>query len=111
FADRRDHAREAVTLVDRIRQDEAIHVAYLQTVLSELRSLTFRTRDGARLPGTDVIDPMWKVILHWHAVENPRLQRAALRPAVHARIAAHPDGARLLREFDALDPGDVAVAA
>jgi hypothetical protein len=111
FANRRDEAREAVTLVDRIRQDEAIHVAYLQTVLSELRSVTFRTRDGGQLAGTDVIDPMWKVILHWHAVENPRLQRAAIRPAVHERIKAHPDGDRLLREFEALDPGDVAVAA
>ena len=102
FTDRRDAARLGHELVERIRTDEAVHVAYLQLVLSELRSFTFVTPDGRHVPGADVIDPMWATLVHWHAVENPRLARVQLRDVLHARMRAHADGERLVREFEAL---------
>lgn len=102
FTDRRDAAALGHELVERIRTDEAVHVAYLQLVLSELRSFTFVTSDGRHVPGADVIDPMWATLVHWHAVENPRLARAQMRDVLHARMRAHADGERLVREFEAL---------
>jgi hypothetical protein len=101
FADRRAEAELGFVMVDRIRADEAIHVAYLQLVLSEMRSFTFRAEDGREVPGDDVIDPMWATLVHWHAVENPRLARAQMREVLHDRIRAHRDGARLVPEFEA----------
>jgi hypothetical protein len=102
FTDRRAEAALAFAMVDRIRADEAIHVAYLQLVLSELRSFTFRAEDGRQVPGDVVIDPMWATLVQWHAVENPRLAAEALRPVIEQRIRAHADGARLVERFAAL---------
>ena len=102
FTDRRDAALLGHELVERIRSDEAVHVAYLQLVLSELRSFTLVARDGRHVSGNDVIDPMWATLVHWHAVENPRLARAQLRDVLHARMRAHADGERLVAAFEAL---------
>jgi hypothetical protein len=41
-------------------------------------------------------------MVHWHAVENPKLQREQSRKDVEARILAHADGERILAEFRAL---------
>ena len=100
FQDKRAEAALGVELVERIRIDEAIHVAYLQLVLSEMRSFTF-IADGRHVPGSEVIDPMWAKLVHWHAVENPRLAREVMRGVLHERIRAHRDGARLVEEFEA----------
>jgi hypothetical protein len=105
FPARRAGAEQAVVLVGRIRQDEAIHVEYLRTVLSELRALTFRTA-GGDLGGAELIDPVWRVLVHWHAVANPRRARAEMRGVVRRRILAHPEGEAILREFEALEPPD-----
>jgi len=105
FPTRRAEAEEAVILVNRIRQDEEIHVEYLRTVLSELRALTFRSA-GGRFSGAEVIDPMWRVLVHWHAVENPRRAHAEQQTLVRRRILAHPGGESILREFEALEPPD-----
>lgn len=102
FADRRDAARLGHQMVERIRTDEAVHVAYLQLVLSELRSFTLVAGDGRQVPGIEVIDPMWATLVQWHAVENPRLARAQLRGVLHARMRAHHDGERLVAAFEAL---------
>jgi hypothetical protein len=101
FPGRRAEAALGLEMVERIRTDESIHVAYLQLVLSEMRSFTFRAVDGRHLPGTEVIDPMWATLVHWHGVENPRLTREAQREVLHRRILAHPDGRRILEEFEA----------
>jgi hypothetical protein len=102
FLDRRAEVSLGVEMVERIRTDEAIHVAYLQTALSEMRSFTVRT-DAGPMAGAELIDPMWAVMVRWHAVENPRLTRGVQRPLLHERIRAHPRGEELLREFDALE--------
>jgi hypothetical protein len=104
FRDRRPAAEQAAVLVERIREDEAIHVAYLQTVVSELRSLTFRRVDGGRVRGDRFIDPIWNGMVHWHAVTRADHARAQTRATVEAMLLAAPDGAKRLAAFDALEP-------
>jgi hypothetical protein len=103
FHDRRAEAARAATLVERIRQDEAIHVAYLQTAISELRSFTFRTPEGARAPGKAFLDPIWEGMVHWHAVMTVDHARAQMRTAIADQLLALPDGANHLAAFDALE--------
>jgi hypothetical protein len=109
FRDRRAQAEEAAEVVNRIRLDEEIHVRSLRLYLGELRALTFRTRDGGRLPGHEVIDPFWERVVRWATVEQPRLVAEQQRALLRERIAEHPGGpaaaARVQAEFDALaDP-------
>jgi hypothetical protein len=102
FRDRRGGAEHAAVMVERIRQDEAIHVAYLQTAVSELRSFTFKV-DGRRVAGKDFIDPIWNGMVHYHAVTTPDHGRQQTREAIAAMLSAAPDGARRLAMFDALE--------
>jgi hypothetical protein len=103
FPGRRAEAELAATLVDRIRIDEAVHVASLRLYLGELRSVHFRTRDGGRLSGADVVDPLWEGITHWATVEQPKLVVEQQRALLARRIREHPDGTRILRVFDQLE--------
>ena len=102
FVDRRAAAEEAAEIVERIRLDEEIHVTSLRLYLGELRALELHTVDGGTVSGAEVIDRFWNGLVHWATVEQPRIaaetQYAELRP----RILAHPDGARILAEFERL---------
>jgi hypothetical protein len=108
FGERRAAAEQAALLVERIRQDEAIHVAYLQATVSELRSFNFRTEDGGRVPGKAFIDPIWNGMVHWHAVTTPEHSRVQTREVIAAQLLAAPDGAKRLAVFDALAPREAA---
>ncbi len=108
FTDRRDAAEHAAGLVERIRQDEAIHVAYLQAAVSELRSFTFRSEGGARVPGKMFIDPIWNGMVHWHSVTTIDHGRAQAREAIRRQLAALPDGTGHLAAFDALESREAA---
>lgn len=108
FSGRRENAERAAVLVERIRQDEAIHVAYLQTAVSELRSFTFRAESGDRVPGKAFIDPVWNGMVQWHSVTTVDHARAQTREAIAAQLASLPDGARRLADFDALAPREAA---
>ncbi|HZB90397.1 MAG TPA: hypothetical protein VE397_03080 [Stellaceae bacterium] len=108
FADRRADADHAAVLVERIRQDEAIHVAYLQTAVSELRSFTFRAESGGEVAGKAFIDPVWNGMVHWHSVTTLEHGRVQARDAIAARLLEAPDGARRLAAFDALEPREAA---
>ncbi len=107
FVGRREQAEEAALIVGRIRADEEIHVRSLRLYLGELRQLTFRTRDGGRKPGTELIDPFWERIVHWATVEQPKLAVVRERALMPPRILAHPggeaEGRRVLAAFQALD--------
>jgi hypothetical protein len=50
---------EAADIVSYIRSDEAPHVAYLETVISELRDRTFVGSSGRRYPGRDPVGRLW----------------------------------------------------
>ncbi len=108
FTDRRDAAEQAAVLVERIRQDEAIHVAYLQTAVSELRSFRFRAEAGGSLPGKAFIDPIWNGMVQWHSVTTPDHARAQTREAIAAQLMEAADGAKRLAAFDALEQREAA---
>ena len=65
FKDRREDALLAAEMVRRIRQDEAVHVAYLNLIISEFRTFTFKTEIGETF-GSDFIDPHWNKMVKWH---------------------------------------------
>ena len=68
FKDRRDDALLAAEMVRRIRQDEAVHVAYLILIVSVLRTCSFKTEKGELL-GSDFIDSHWNKMVNWHGEE------------------------------------------
>lgn len=103
FTDRRAAANHAAELVERIRTDEAIHVAYLQSFVSELRSYTIKTVDGKRIKGAEMIDPIWEGMIHWHSITQADFGRAQSREAIEARIGKRADAAVLIAKFDALE--------
>ncbi len=103
FRDRRETAMHAADLVDRIRQDEAPHVGYLAVVVSELRSFTFKTADGSRVKGAAFIDPIWNGMVRWHAATNVEYGRKQTHKELTDILAARPNGAELVRQFDALE--------
>jgi hypothetical protein len=90
-------------LVDRIRTDEAIHVAYLQTFVSELRSFTFKGEKGERIKGATLIDPVWDGMVEWHSVTNADFGRNQARESIMALIATHPKAASIKDQFLALE--------
>ena len=94
----------ALELVDRIRSDEAIHVAYLQTLVSEFRSLRIEGVDGVRHRGADIIDPVWDRMVRWHGQESHVANRPAQEAALAALIESHPDAARIAAAFRAETP-------
>ena len=103
FRDRREVANHAADLVDRIRQDEAPHVGYLTAVVSELRSFTFKMADGERIAGAGMIDPVWRGMVHYHAVTNTDFSREQTRKDLTAALASQPKGGDLVRRFDELE--------
>jgi hypothetical protein len=103
FADRRASAGQAARMVERIRTDEAIHVAYLQTAISEMRSFRFRAQDGGTIEGKSLIDPVWEGMVHWHSVTQADFAREQSHAAIAARLGAASGGDAILREFEALD--------
>jgi len=105
FADRRADAEEAALLVERIRADEQIHVAYLQAVVSELRSFNFKRAGGGEVKGSALIDPVWARMVDWHGREERELARARTRADIERQlIAARGDapGRALFAQWDAL---------
>jgi hypothetical protein len=112
FTDRREAAELAATMVERIRTDEAIHVAYLQTVISELRAFTFKTVDGGRARGAEILDPLWARMVEWHGLTERDLARVRTRANIEAQVlkARGEAGRELLARLDAMD-GREAVAA
>lgn len=113
FPQRRTEAEAAAVLVERIRTDEQIHVAYLQCVVSELRSFTLKTVDEATVPGAELLDPLWSQMVEWHG----RLSREASRPEtrreiladVEARLGA-AEATAFMSRFDAFDDGALRAA-
>jgi len=103
FRDRRSAAMHAAELVERIRTDEAIHVAYLQTFVSEMRSFTIKTLSGEPIKGAQMIDPIWEGMIHWHAVTQADYGQAQAREAIARRIGKHANARALLAQFDAAE--------
>jgi hypothetical protein len=84
----------AGAMVGYIRADEAPHVDYLRTALSELRARSLRTIDGASVEGRVVVDALLDRTLRALMENRPREQREALRAHVPKPMLA---------DFDALE--------
>ncbi|HZN15729.1 MAG TPA: hypothetical protein VFB78_15785 [Acidimicrobiales bacterium] len=52
--------QQAAKLVSYIRSDESPHVAYLKTVLSEMRDRTLVGESGKKHAGTDIVGELWE---------------------------------------------------
>ena len=105
FPDRSDKAATAIRLIERIVADEASHIAYLQTFISELRSFTFVGREGQKLPGAQIIDPVWESILAWPSRDVRMQRRADIRSRIQADVESSlsaSDAQSVLNRFDAL---------
>ncbi|MCR5880002.1 hypothetical protein [Phenylobacterium sp. J367] len=105
FTDRRAAAEQAAQIVERIRQDEAIHVAYLRVALSELRSFTLKTVSGGMKPAAAVLDPLWAQMVEWHGRRERELARERTRADIGCQVIAglgDTKGKAFLKEFDAL---------
>lgn len=100
FVDRRAAAEQAATIVERIREDETIHVRYLQVFLSELRRFTF----AGGVEGARFLDPIWQRVCSFVQPERQEAIDAAIRAEAESKLG--PDRARqLLARFDALETG------
>jgi hypothetical protein len=101
FRERRAEAEEAAKIVDRICQDEVIHVSSLRAFLGELRSVTIKTLSGDTVNGRKIIDRLWAAQVRM-TFDQPGTQRQQQEQTLRAQIREHADAVRIEREFDAL---------
>jgi hypothetical protein len=96
-----DAPEAAADLVRYIRADEAPHVEYLRTGLSEISARTILTRDGNRIAGNKVVDAMMdralKAMMRQRAVDRPAMLHDLIR-----NTAKGKDVESLLEEFESL---------
>jgi hypothetical protein len=102
FADKPKEAAHAVELVNRIRIDESVHVAWLRAAISEFRSFTIKTVDGNEMPGAEILDPVWQKMVYWHAVEMHKTIRPRNIATVKESVLALQNGEQLFEQFIAL---------
>ena len=111
FVDRRAAAEHAAEIIERIRQDEAIHVRYLQVFLSELRSFTFGAIGGGAIGGGAIrggdvkgatfIDPIWDRVRGFVQPERQRTMYAAIQAEAGQKLGPEK-AAAFLAELDKL---------
>ncbi len=102
FTDRRKEAAQATVLVNRIRQDESVHVAWLLSAISEFRSFTIKTVSGEEVNGAEILDPVWGRMVHWHAVEMHETNRPINTELIKKTILATENGEAIFEQFEAL---------
>ena len=91
----------AANLVRYIRSDEAPHVEYLRTGLSEISARTLYGQDGKEISGKTVVDALME-----RTLKNMMRQRAVDRPAMIRDLIRKHSGGKdpemLLAEFESL---------
>jgi hypothetical protein len=100
---------EAARLVSYIRADEAPHVGYLRTALSEMRDRTWVGSSGRRYPGAEMIAAIWEPLLAQSLGPARAEGRTATLGEVEHWCRRRRRGEDLLAEFHAL--GSVAEGA
>ena len=111
FGQRRVEADLAVEMVERIRIDEAIHVAYLQTVLSELRQFTFLGKNG-HIQGHLMFDPIWRDMVEWHGQTQFDIVRQTYQDKLYQTIKEqnNKDSDQLIAQFESYGDRDILAA-
>ena len=102
FVDKPEEARQAIDMINRIRLDESVHVAWLRTAISEFRSFTVDTVHGDQVSGAEIVDPVWQKMVHWHAVEMHEVARPAAKAVLKESLLSAKDGYRLFAAFESL---------
>ena len=102
FIDKPKEAAHAVELINRIRLDESVHVAWMRAAISEFRSFTIKAVGGAEISGAEILDPVWEKMVHWHAVEMHEAQRPLSMAAMKEAVLGGKDGQSLFEQFQAL---------
>ncbi|MBL6689786.1 MAG: hypothetical protein ISP91_05290 [Pseudomonadales bacterium] len=102
FIDKQRESAHAVELINRIRMDESVHVAWLRAAISEFRSFTIKTVSGSEVAGSEILDPIWEKMVHWHAVEMHETQRPANMAAMKQIVLSLDNGKDVYREFESL---------
>ncbi len=102
FTDRREEAMLAAKLVNRIREDESVHVAWLRAAITEFRSSTIKTVNGDEVSGVKILDPVWRNMVHWHAVEMHETNRPVAEDQLKKSIMETQDGEAVLKQFESL---------
>ena len=93
---------EAARVVSYIRQDEAPHVEYLKTTLSEMRDRTFVGTSGKKYDGTEMIAPIWdRAVAESLGVRREQTLKLILREVEHA-TGTRKGGADILEQFHSL---------
>jgi hypothetical protein len=92
----------ATETVAHIRQDETLHVGYLQAALAETAARTVRLADGTTMPGAEIVRLAKDRVLDRQL--NERIGRVTEYRMCQVReeLAQHDDGDRILAEFEAL---------
>ena len=97
---------DGARLVSYIRQDESPHVAYLATAITEMRDRSFIGESGRRIPGSEVIGPLWdrglEESLGAGRAENRRLRIREVEDA----LAGHARRDEILEQFHGLSEVD-----
>lgn len=96
--------RAAGAMVAHIRADEAPHVEYLRTALSEIRARTLRTVEGGEIAGRIVVDALLHDTLATLTTARPEEQRDETRTSLFEAMKNAKKGDSLLAAFDALEP-------
>ena len=93
---------EAARLVSYIRQDEAPHVEYLKTTLSEMRDRTFVGTSGEKHAGTEMISRIWdRAVAESLGERREQNLKLTLREVEHALEGKRRAG-EILEQFHAL---------
>ena len=90
---------EAATLISYIRNDEAPHVAWLRTALSEMRDRTWLGEDGRPHAGTEMIDLLWEKALSDSIVLRRRQNLNFFMDEFHRALDGRPDGDDIVDEM------------
>jgi len=93
---------EAARMVSYIRADEAPHVEYLKTTLSEMRDRTFVTGSGRHIAGTEVVGQIWERARAESVGPRHEANVRIVRSEIEHALDGHPRGNDILAEFDSL---------
>jgi hypothetical protein len=91
-------------MVDCIRQDENLHVGYLQCALAEARARRLRTTAGATISAAPVVDAICAKIIRTQTGGRRDRMLAYRMRQIREELAAHPEGGKIVAEFERLGP-------
>ena len=97
-----DAPKEAADLVRHIRSDEAPHVEYLRTALSEIAARTLFTAEGKEFTGKQVVDALMTRALTVMTRQRQNERVAQLHDVIR-RTANRADVEELIAQYDTLE--------